>query len=158
MLKQRFYNENWNWTAKDIPYSDCQIKKYALDIDPEVITKMLQNLKSKIHKANSFGLQSQQKSVFIHTSMNYDLIAPIIVSNSFKFKLVQFFLDQTLSVNFPSTLNYRQTTKSFNKFHCFSFIDSPNWLRCYYPTEHINNSYYFFSLNSPNILMCKQIT
>ena len=42
--KVKPFGENWNWTAKDNAKSICQIKQYAQDIDPGVITKSLQNL------------------------------------------------------------------------------------------------------------------
>ena len=47
ILKQKVYSKNWS--AKDYPQLICQIKKFALEIDPEVITKMVQNMKIKIH-------------------------------------------------------------------------------------------------------------
>ena len=45
-----------NWSAKDHPQLFCRIKKCTLEIDPDVITKMSQNLKAKIHKGNENGL------------------------------------------------------------------------------------------------------
>ena len=56
ILKQKVYSGNWS--AKDRLQLFRQIKKYALEIDPDVITKMFQNLKAKIHKANENGLTS----------------------------------------------------------------------------------------------------
>ena len=47
-----------NWSAKDHPQLIRQIKKCALEIDLDVITKMFQNLKAKIHKGNENGLTS----------------------------------------------------------------------------------------------------
>ena len=54
ILKQKIYIGNWS--AKDRHQLICRIKKCALEIDPDVITKMFQNLKAKIHKANKNGL------------------------------------------------------------------------------------------------------
>ena len=56
ILKQKVY------CAKCSP-KDClqlirRIKKYALEIDPDVITKMFQNLKAKIQQVNENGLTS----------------------------------------------------------------------------------------------------
>ena len=56
ILKQKVYSGNWS--AKDRPQLIRRIKKCALEIDPDVITKMFQNLKAKIHKANENGLTS----------------------------------------------------------------------------------------------------
>ena len=47
-----------NWSAKDHPQLIHRIKKWALEIDPDVVTKMFQNLEAKIHKANENGLTS----------------------------------------------------------------------------------------------------
>jgi hypothetical protein len=57
---------------------------------------MFQNLKAKIHKAKENGLITLLRYVTCPKSMNYEIILTIIVSNSLKFELVQFFLDQTL--------------------------------------------------------------
>ena len=57
---------------------------------------MFQNLKAKIHKAKENGLTTLLRYVTCPKSMNYEIILTIIVSNSLKFELVQFFLDQTL--------------------------------------------------------------
>ena len=56
ILKQKVYSGDWS--AKDHPQLFCRIKKCALEIDPDVITKMFQNLKAKIYKANENGLTS----------------------------------------------------------------------------------------------------
>ena len=56
ILKQKVFSGNWS--AKDRPQLICQIEKCALKIDPHVITKMFQNLKAKVHKANENGLTS----------------------------------------------------------------------------------------------------
>ena len=77
------------------------IKKHALEIYPDVITKMFQNLEAKIHKVNENGLKSLLWYVTYPSSINYEIIITIIVSNSLKFELVQFFLDQTLSKHGP---------------------------------------------------------
>ena len=57
---------------------------------------MFQNLKAKIHKAKENGLTTLLRYVTCPKSMNYEIILTIIVSNSLKFELVQFFFDQTL--------------------------------------------------------------
>ena len=56
ILKQKVFSGNWS--AKDRPQLICQIKICALEIDPDVITKMVQNLKAKIHEANKNELTS----------------------------------------------------------------------------------------------------
>ena len=56
ILKQKVFSGNWS--AKDRPQLICRIKICELDIDPDVITKMVQNLKAKIHEANKNGLTS----------------------------------------------------------------------------------------------------
>ena len=56
ILKQKVYSGDWS--AKDHSQFFCRIKKCALEIDPDVITKMFQNLKARIHKANENGLTS----------------------------------------------------------------------------------------------------
>ena len=56
ILKQKVYSGNWS--AKDCPRLICRIKICALQIDPDVIPKMFQNLKTMIHKANENGLTS----------------------------------------------------------------------------------------------------
>ena len=52
---------------------------------------MFQNLKAKIHKAKENGLTTLLRYVTCPKSMNYEIILTIIVSNSLKFELVQFF-------------------------------------------------------------------
>ena len=56
ILKQKVYIGNWS--AKNRHQLIRRIKKWALKIDPDVITKMFQNLKARIHKANENGLTS----------------------------------------------------------------------------------------------------
>ena len=44
ILKQKVYSGNWS--AKDRPQLIRRIKKCMLEIDPDIITKMFQNLKT----------------------------------------------------------------------------------------------------------------
>ena len=53
ILRQKVYSGNWS--AKDRLQLFRQIKKYALEIDPDVITKMFQNWQAKIHKVIENG-------------------------------------------------------------------------------------------------------
>ena len=71
-------------TARDRPKFICRIKKQDL----EGITKIFQNWKSKIHKANKTELTSFLWYVITPKSMNYEIIAPMIVSNSLKCVIV----------------------------------------------------------------------
>ena len=56
ILKQKFFGGNLS--VNDRPQLICRIKICASEIDPDVITKMVQNLKAKIHEANKNGLTS----------------------------------------------------------------------------------------------------
>ena len=56
ILKQKVFSGNWS--AKDRPQLIRRIKKCMLEIDPDIITKIFQNLKAKIHKANENRLRS----------------------------------------------------------------------------------------------------
>ena len=85
-----------NWSAKDHPQLIHRIKICALEINIDVITKMSQNLKAKIHKGKENGLTSLLWYVTYPKSIDYEIILTMIVSNSLEFELVQFFLDQTL--------------------------------------------------------------
>ena len=73
--------------------------------------------------------------------------------------------EHTLLVTFTNSIskfckyfNLLANYTQFHDFHCFSFIDCPNYLTYYHPTEHMNNSYYYFSQKFSNILMCIQST
>ena len=80
---------------------------------------MFQNLKAKIHKAKENGLTTLLRYVTCPKSMNYEIILTIIVSNSLKFELVQFFLDQTL---FMSVAVQRTSARSGLKLGRVTFM------------------------------------
>ena len=89
VLKQKVYSGKIS--AKDHPPLISCFKNCALEIDPDIISKIFQNLKAKIHKTNENGLTSLLWYVTYPKSMNYEIIVSIIVYNSLKFELVQFF-------------------------------------------------------------------
>ena len=84
---------------------------------------MFQNLKAKIHKAKENGLTTLLRYVTCPKSMNYEIILTIIVSNSLKFELVQFFLDQTLCTIFLILKEGPFTTNNF-LIHRFVLIQT----------------------------------
>ena len=91
-------------TAKDKNQFICQIMKYALDFDPEVITIFFQIWIKKFYKAYENGLTSLLQYVISPKSINYEVILIILVSNSLNFELVSFFLDQTLGAGHSHSL------------------------------------------------------
>jgi len=89
ILKQKFFGGNLS--ANDRPQLNCRIKICASEIVPDVITKMVQNLKAKIHEANKKELTSLLWYVTYPISMDYEISLTIMVSNSLKLELVHFF-------------------------------------------------------------------
>ena len=81
--------------AKDRPNEFVGLRNTHL----EVITEMSQNFKSKIPQRKLNGLTSPLQYVIIPKSISYEFIIPMIESNSLKFEVVQFFMDQTLDSN-----------------------------------------------------------
>ena len=56
ILKQKVYNNNWSANSRESLIR--KIKKCATEIDQDIIIKMFDNLKNRIHLANENGLES----------------------------------------------------------------------------------------------------
>ena len=56
ILKQKVYDNNWSANSRESLIR--KIKKCATEIDQDIIIKMFDNLKNRIHLANENGLES----------------------------------------------------------------------------------------------------
>ena len=62
ILKMEVYAGNWEAQGENKrEKSICRIKQCQKKIDQNVIIKMFDNLKAKVHAANEFGLRSLNK-------------------------------------------------------------------------------------------------
>ena len=55
ILKQKVYDNNWSANSRESLIR--KIKKCATEIDQDIIIKMFDNLKNRIHLANETGLE-----------------------------------------------------------------------------------------------------